>query len=148
MSIEQYFLSGDIKGAIAFMRRRDEYKDVLPAYVAIFENCEYRTYDVPEIINSILRLYQIYFRDIFYCGLPRDDAERKLSDALCTLLDAPLSDYTALKKSFARFLKRTACTRFSEKLKAFSALMFGAKPSRRFTRWSCPSARPITRLTF
>lgn len=98
MSIEQYFLNGDIKGAIAFMRKCDEYKDVLPAYVAIFENCEYRTYDVPEIINGILRLYQIYFRDIFYCGLPRNDAERKLSDALCTLLDAPFSDYTALEK--------------------------------------------------
>ena len=43
MQIRQFFLNGDIKGAIAYMRDHEEFKDILPAYVAIFENCEYRT---------------------------------------------------------------------------------------------------------
>ena len=30
----------DIKGAIAYMRNHGEYRDVLPAYVSIFENCD------------------------------------------------------------------------------------------------------------
>ena len=40
MQISQFFLNGDIKGAIAYMRNHGEYRDVLPAYVAIFENCD------------------------------------------------------------------------------------------------------------
>lgn len=38
MQISQFFLNGDIKGAIAYMRRHAEFKDVLPAYAAIFED--------------------------------------------------------------------------------------------------------------
>lgn len=33
MQISQFFLSGDIKGAIAYMRDHEEFKDILPAYV-------------------------------------------------------------------------------------------------------------------
>ena len=43
MHISQYFLRGDVRGAIAHMRAHEEFRDVLPAYLAIFENCEYRT---------------------------------------------------------------------------------------------------------
>ena len=87
MQISRFFLNGDIKGAIAYMREHQEFRDVLPAYTAIFENCEYRTYDVPDRLNDILRLYQVYYRDVFYCGLP--EAEDKLLTALRRLLDMP-----------------------------------------------------------
>lgn len=87
MQISRFFLNEDIKGAIAYMREHQEFQDVLPAYTAIFENCEYRTYDVPDRLNDILRLYQVYYRDAFYCGLP--EAEDKLLTALRTLLDMP-----------------------------------------------------------
>ena len=60
------------------MRDHAEFKDILPAYVAIFENCEYRAYEIPDRLNDILRLYQIYFRDAFYCGLPEAEATEKL----------------------------------------------------------------------
>ena len=39
MQISQFFMNGDIKGAIEYMRSHEEFKDVFPAYVAIFENC-------------------------------------------------------------------------------------------------------------
>lgn len=45
MQISQFFINGDVKGAIDYMRTHEEYKDILPSYVAIFENCEYRTYE-------------------------------------------------------------------------------------------------------
>ena len=64
MQISQFFLKGDMQGAIAYMRDHEEFKDILPAYVAIFEDGEYRTYEIPDILNDILRLYQIYFRDM------------------------------------------------------------------------------------
>ena len=89
MQIRQFFINGDIKGAIAYMRAHKEYKEILPAYVEIFENCEYRTYNVPDVLNDILRCYQIYFRDTFYCGLPETEAADKLRAGLKRLLDMP-----------------------------------------------------------
>ena len=89
MPISQFFLNGDIRGAIAYMREHEEFRDVLPAYVAIFEKCEYRTYDIPDVLNDILRTYQVYYRDIFYCGLPEAEAAGKLLTGLRALLDMP-----------------------------------------------------------
>ena len=89
MQISQFFIKGDIKGAIAFMREHDEFRDVLPAYIAIFENCEYRTYAVPDMLNDILRLYQVYFRDTFYCGVPETAAGDRLLAGLRALMNMP-----------------------------------------------------------
>lgn len=92
MEISKFFMNGDIKGAIAYMREHEEFKDFLPAYTAIFENCEYRSYDIPDALNDILRLYQIYFRDVFYCGLPEPEAAYKLLTGLRLLLNMPDAD--------------------------------------------------------
>ena len=96
MQISQFFMNGDIKGAIAYMREHEEFKDILPAYAAIFEDCEYRTYEIPTLLNDILRLYQIYYRDVFYCGLPETEAADKLLRQLRILLDMPEADEALL----------------------------------------------------
>lgn len=96
MQISQFFLNGDIKGAIAYMREHEEFKEILPAYVAIFENGEYRTYEIPDRLNDILRLYQVYYRDTFYCGLPEAAAADKLLTGLKALLDVPDADEVQL----------------------------------------------------
>lgn len=49
MQISQFFLNGDMQGAITYMRNHEEFKEILPAYVAIFEDCQYRTFEVPDI---------------------------------------------------------------------------------------------------
>ena len=92
MEISQFFINGDIKGAITYMREHEEFKNMLPAYTAIFENCEYRRFDIPDALNDILRLYQIYFRNVFYCGLPETEAASKLLVGLKTLLNMPDAD--------------------------------------------------------
>ena len=89
MEIRRFFLNGDIKGAIAYMREHEEYKDILPTYTAIFEDGEYRTFEVPDALNDILRQYQIYYRDVFYCGLPEAEAADKLRTRLKALLHLP-----------------------------------------------------------
>ena len=89
MEIRRFFLNGDIKGAIAYMREHEEYKDILPAYTAIFEDGEYRTFEVPDALNDILRQYQIYYRDVFYCGLPEAEVADKLRARLKALLHLP-----------------------------------------------------------
>lgn len=85
-----------MKGAIAYMREHEEFGDILPAYIAIFENSEYRTYDVPEYLNQILLQYQVYYRDVFYCGLPETEAADKLLTQLKALLDMPDAEETLL----------------------------------------------------
>lgn len=90
MSIRDYFVKGDVRGAIAYMRAHEaEYGDALPAYAAIFERCEYRVYDVPDALNDLLRLYQVYFRDVFYCGLPEPEAAAALLNGLRERLHLP-----------------------------------------------------------
>ena len=37
MEISQFFIKGDMKGAIAYMREREEFRDGRAAYAAIFE---------------------------------------------------------------------------------------------------------------
>ena len=96
MQISQFFVSGDIKGAIAYMRDHEEFKDILPAYVAIFEDQKYRTYEIADNLNEILRLYQIYFRDTFYCGSP--EAADKLWTGLKALLNTPDAGEALLTK--------------------------------------------------
>lgn len=96
MQISQFFLSGDMKGALAYMRSHTEFKEILPAYTAIFEDCKYRTYEIPDMLNAVLRLYQVYFRDTFYCGLPEAEAADKLLTGLKHLLTMPDADEDAL----------------------------------------------------
>lgn len=98
VQIRRFFINGDIKGAIAYMKDHDEFKDILPVYVSIFENCEYRTYEISENLNEILRLYQIYFRDIFYCGLIETQTSNKLLIELKNLLKMSNADEMLLVK--------------------------------------------------
>lgn len=105
MQISQYFINGDIKGAIAYMREHTEFQEVLPTYIAIFENCEYRTYDVPKSLNQILRLYQVYYRDIFYCGLPEPEAADKLLTGLRKFLNMPSADEESLAEQLQALFK-------------------------------------------
>lgn len=92
MQISQFFMNGDIKGAIAYMRNHEEFRDILPSYLAIFEDQKYRTYEVPDALDNILRLYQIYYRDTFYCGLPETEAADKLLTGLRALMNMPDAD--------------------------------------------------------
>ncbi len=96
MEISRFFQNGDIRGAIAYMRCHAEFRDVLPAYTALFEDCEYRSYDVPEALNGILRLYQIYYREVFYCGAPEAEAAERLLAGLRAAVNAPDADETLL----------------------------------------------------
>ncbi|MDD6032710.1 MAG: hypothetical protein PUC47_04360 [Oscillospiraceae bacterium] len=107
MQISQFFLSGDIKGAIAYMRDHEEFRDILPAYVAIFEDCEYRTYEIPDVLNRILLLYQIYFRDTFYCGLPETEAADKLLTELRVLLSMPDAEEELLAERLQSFFEQS-----------------------------------------
>ena len=128
MDISQFFLNGDLKGAIAYMREHGEFKDVLPAYVAIFENGAYRAYEIPDELNEILRLYQIYFRDTFYCGVSEKEAADKLLTNLKVLLHMPNADEELLTEKLQSRLKSGGITRFLGKRRDITARIFGGRP--------------------
>ena len=109
MQINQFFVSGDIKGAISYMREHEEFKDILPAYTAIFEDCKYRTYEIPDILNDILRLYQMYFRDTFYCGLSETEAADKLLTQLKALMKMPDADEEHLTERLKSVFEENGC---------------------------------------
>ena len=87
MDISQFFIKGDIRGAMEYMKGREEFKDILPFYVSLFEEEKYITYDIPEDLNAILLQYQIYYRDIFYLGMSEVEAAEKLLKSLCDITD-------------------------------------------------------------
>ena len=96
MQISQFFVNENIKGAIAYMRDHEEFRNILPSYLAIFEDRKYCTYEIPDNLNDILRFYQIYFRDAFYCGLPESEAAGKLLTGLREFLNMPDADEALL----------------------------------------------------
>ncbi len=86
MQISTFFVNGDIKGAIDYMRDHEEFKDIRPGFVARLQNQKYRTYEILDDLNNILRLYQIYFRDTFSCGSPRRKPQTNCGQFLVSFL--------------------------------------------------------------
>lgn len=103
MEISQYFIKGDIRGAIEYMRAHEEFREILPEYLAIFEECRFRRFQVPELLNEILCQYQIYYRDTFYCAVPEEAAARGLLGRLRELLEVPDSEEELTQKLEAVF---------------------------------------------
>lgn len=135
MDISQFFLNGDLKGAIAYMREHGEFKDVLPAYVAIFENGAYRAYEIPDELNEILRLYQIYFRDTFYCGVSEKEAADKLLTNLKVLLHMPNADEELLtEKLRSTFEERGVSRAFWENAGILRPVYLAGDPAHRLLR--------------
>ena len=115
MDISQFFVRGDIKGAIEFMREHDEYRDILPEYVAIFEEEKYLSYDIPSDLNDILLLYQIYYRDIFYCGIPESKASERLIAGLNDILGTKDADEVILGNNLQElFRDKGYCSQFGK----------------------------------
>lgn len=98
MDISQYFMNGDVRGAISYMRGHTGFEDVLPAYISVFEKGEFISYDVPSEVNDILRFYQVYFRDVFYLGVGEDEASGKLLTKLRNYLSLPDADESLLEE--------------------------------------------------
>lgn len=105
MDIRDFFIKGDMKGAIEFMGSHEEFKDVLPLYMDIFENCKYLDYDVPTLLNDILRQYQIYFRDVFYCRIPAEEAGESLKERLVETIGLHDADEDQLTKELERLFE-------------------------------------------
>lgn len=94
-TIGNFFIHGDVAAAIAYMKEIPELNGITQAYVDLFENEQYISYDIPDDLNRILLCYQQYFRKVFYLHREHEEAKAELFDALkkeLALPDAGLSD--------------------------------------------------------
>ena len=96
MNISDFFIKGDIKGAIRYMKENEKYKDILPLYISLFEEEKYIEYDIPPLLNDILRQYQIYYRNIFYLEMKEDEASSILKKSLREILNVDSEDESLL----------------------------------------------------
>lgn len=101
-TLGNYFIHGDVAGAIAFMKGIPELNEITQAYIDIFENERYIQYDVPDDLNRILLCYQQYFRDVFYLHKDNAEAEAFLFDKLKTELDLPNGDVSDVEEEMTR----------------------------------------------
>lgn len=84
--VKEYFMKGDMRGAIAYLEQFPEMAEAVEKYLDIFEKEKYLEYNVSEVINQILRIYQMYFREVFYCAIGEEMATEKLLTRLSEYL--------------------------------------------------------------
>lgn len=87
--LSSFFIRGDVRGAMEYMRQFDEMQEFMDAYRNLFEREQYQTYAVPEELNQILLEYQRYFRNVFYLRTPEPEAAASLLAALEVRLHIP-----------------------------------------------------------
>lgn len=88
-----YLVKGDLLGAMGYLEQFSEKSELCGKYRAIFEREEYITYEVDGILNDILRVYQQYYREVFYLQRPEEDARGAMARRFRELLrlDASMS---------------------------------------------------------
>jgi hypothetical protein len=74
-TIGSYFRRGDLRAAYEYMQQLPEYEAWVHAIFELFEKEHYRTYEVEESLNSILLVYQQYYRDVFWLQEDKSVAE-------------------------------------------------------------------------
>lgn len=81
-----FFIHGDVRGAIAYLKDYPEMKDVLETYWDLYEEEHYLSYGLPEKLEQVLLAYQKYFRNVFYIRMEEDKAVDTLFQSLSTCL--------------------------------------------------------------
>ncbi|MBD5134011.1 MAG: hypothetical protein HDT38_06025 [Clostridiales bacterium] len=81
-----YLVKGDLIGAINYVGRFPEQAELYDRFMAVFEREQYAAYEVDAELNGILAIYQRYYRDVFYLGIGREEAEEKLRAGLAAFL--------------------------------------------------------------
>lgn len=79
-------VKGDLKGAVEYLKRFPEQKELYLKYLSVYEEEKYPAYSFDGFLNEILTAYQRYYRDVFYLRLKREKAEEKLRVGLIGIL--------------------------------------------------------------
>lgn len=81
-----YIIKGDLIGAINYVKAYPDQSELFARYAAIFEREQYPTYQVDAVLNNILKVYQVYYRNVFYLRIGKEKAEENLQNELANSL--------------------------------------------------------------
>lgn len=80
-----YIVKGDLRGAISYVKQFADQNGLSSRFASLFEYENYITYDIDPYLDGILKIYQQYYRDVFFLCIGKDAAE-KLRARLCEYL--------------------------------------------------------------
>lgn len=82
-----YLLKGDVTDAIEYLAQYPQEKELYRKYKAVFEKEEYVVFEVDDVLNEILIIYQKYYRDVFYLHIDAEKAatvmKNRFTDFFC-----------------------------------------------------------------
>ena len=69
-----YLVKGDVAEVIRYLAQFPQQAELYRKYISVFEKEEYVMYEVDDVLNGILLVYQKYYRDVFYLHVDEEKA--------------------------------------------------------------------------
>ena len=71
-------------------------------YVSLFEKEQYLSYGAEQELEELLRIYQIYFRELFYLSMSKEQALERMKRrfAVCLEINAEETDFGELEETY------------------------------------------------
>jgi hypothetical protein len=82
LTFKSFLWKGQLRDAVDYLRGFKEKEEVLSKYINIFNEGQYLIRTNNEVIYGIDKIYQEYYKDIFWRGVEKDDAEKELFRSL------------------------------------------------------------------
>ena len=87
-----YLIKGDVTDAIQYLARFPEQAALHQKYVSLFEKEQYPVLEADTRLDEILRIYQKYYRNVFYLQMDAKCAEEAMKDEFVRLFHLSHSD--------------------------------------------------------
>lgn len=95
--LKPYFWKGQLQEGVNYLSKIPEKEDLYKKYISVFENNEHYVRTENKILNEIDRIYQDYYRHVFWRNTPKEEAEKilflELWEFCGSKLDLPKDSY-------------------------------------------------------
>ena len=78
-------LKGELRDAISYLGQFPEQQELYRQYVSVFENGAYPACEIDDDLNDLLRVYQKYYREVFYLGIDPEQAAEAMESRFMSL---------------------------------------------------------------
>lgn len=79
-----YLWKGELRKAVEYLSHVPDQKDLYNKYLKVFEQGEYYPRTDNFVLGEIDKIYQKYYRNVFWLELPKEEATKLLFDELAT----------------------------------------------------------------
>ena len=82
LKFKSYLCKGHLRDAVDYIGGVKEKEDLLHKYISVYEEGQYYKRTDNEIIGNIDKIYQNYYKDIFWHGVDNEREEKSPSSAV------------------------------------------------------------------